>query len=180
VHLCSLGKSTSEERQAHFEQWKQYYKTAVGALHIWSWRLTPILGSILMSLGSRVVLYLVELIYLYSHIMNEPEILKRERMSLFQKVGASGVQRGLLYTLLLLILVSAIAMISIRYRRLHLLIATIRLPKHRLEDFQIIQSQNAAMQIFDFPVTAKTVISLLQLLFVQTVLFTAAYASAGS
>jgi hypothetical protein len=178
VQLYSIGKLSSEQQQAQFEQWKHFYKTTVGALHIWSWRMTPIIGSLLLVLGSSLLGDLVQSIFLYTSIISEPDIPESDRMEIFRKVSSSTLQYVVLVTIVLLIITSAIAMVSVRYKRLHLLVATLRLPKHRLEDFEIIQKCNAAVTIFDVPITAKTVIALLRLLFIQTVLV--ALASAGS
>ena len=121
---------------------------------------------------------MIQSIFLYTSIISEPDIPESDRMEIFRKVSSSTLQYVVLVTIVLLIITSAIAMVSVRYKRLHLLVATLRLPKHRLEDFEIIQKCNAAVTIFDVPITAKTVIALLRLLFIQTVLV--ALASAGS
>ena len=176
VQLCSIGKLSSEQRQAQFEQWKDYYKTTVGALHIWSWRVTPIIGSVLLFLASTIITGLVTSIFMYTSISSEPDIPESDRTEIFLKVNSFILL--FLATIVLLIATSAIAMVSVRYKRLHLLVATLRLPKHRLDDFEMIQKTNAAVTIFDVPITAKTVITLLRLLFIQTVLV--ALASAGS
>ena len=178
MQLCSVGNLSSEERQAQFEQWKDYYKTAVGALHIWSWRVTPIIGSVLLFLGSSVVTGLVYLIFYYSSISSEPDIPAYDRMAIFMKLGAYSLQHVVSFTIALLIFTIAIAMVSARYKRLYLLVATLRLPKHQLEDFETIQKTNAAVTIFDVPITVNTVIILLRLLFIQAVLV--AFASASS
>ena len=72
---------------------------------------------------------------------------------------------------MLLVLVGAMSMISIRYQRLHLLIATLGLPKHHMDDFNILQQHNAALTIFDQPITftRNTTVAILRLLFVQSV-----------
>ena len=178
VQLCSIGNFSSEQRQAQFEQWKDYYKTTVGALHIWSWRLTPIIGSVLLVLGSVISGHLVGSIFVYTAINSEPDIPESDRMAIFMKVASYTLQLVVSFTIFLLGVISAMAMVSARYKRLYLLVATLRLPKHQLEDFAMIQKYNAAVTIFDVPITVKTVVTLLRLLFIQTVLV--ALASAGS
>jgi hypothetical protein len=69
-------------------------------------------------------------------------------------------------------------MISFRYKRLNLLVATLRLPTHQLDDFEILQKQNAAFTVYDVPITSNTVRSILYLLFIQT--FVGALTVAGS
>ena len=178
VQLCSIGNFSSEQRQAQFEQWKDYYKTTVGALHIWSWRLTPIIGSALLVLGSLISTQLVRSIFLYTSINSEQDIPESDRMAIFMNLASRSLQVVFTFTIFLLVGTSAMAMVSARYKRLYLLVATLRLPKHQLEDFEMIQKINAAVTIFNVPITVKTVVTLLRLLFIQTVLV--ALASAGS
>ena len=40
VKMCTKCTSHKEELE-RFEEWKEFYKTSVGALHVWSWRMTP-------------------------------------------------------------------------------------------------------------------------------------------
>ena len=178
VQLCSIRHLSSEQRQAQFEQWKDYYKSAVGALHVWSWRVTPVIGPFLLTIVSFIIYRLVSVIFYYTTINSEPDLADSKRMEMFLKLGSADMQQMVIGTLLLLIGTGAIAMVSIRYKRLNLLVATLRLPKHELQDFEIIQKQNAAVTIFDIPITANTVITILRLLFVQTVLV--ALTTAGS
>ena len=58
---------------------------------------------------------------------------------------------------------------SIKYKRLTLLVATLRLPKQYLEDFIIMQKQNAAMQIFDVPITVDLIVWIIQFFFIQAI-----------
>ena len=64
----------------------------------------------------------------------------------------------------------AIAMVSIRYKRLHVLVATLRVPRHRLDDFTVLQEYAAAVTIFDAPVNTETVVAAYRLVFVQILL----------
>ena len=188
VQFCSEnsigrhGKISPEERQAQFEQWKVYYKTTVGALHIWSWRTTPLFGCILLTLVSRIVMHLVDSVYLYSYMMYEPDIEESKRFTVFGWVSRRGLSQTLVFTVILLVVVCAAAMISVRYNRLRLLVATLQLPAfmYPLEDFSILQNKNAAMQIFDMPITVSTAKTIFQLLFIQTVLMALASTSRES
>jgi len=74
----------------------------------------------------------------------------------------------------------AMAWPSIKYKRLALLVATLRLPKHRLEDFAILQTQNAAMQIFDIPITVDLILLIGKLFFYQSLVFAFAIAGGSS
>ena len=73
-------------------------------------------------------------------------------------------------TAMLLGLVGFMSMISVRYQRLHILIATLGLPQHHLDDFNILQEHNAALTIFDIPIKVTTTIAILKLLLVQSVI----------
>jgi hypothetical protein len=178
VQLCSVEKVSPEERQAQFDQWKDYYKTALGALHIWSWRVSPIIFVILLTNSLFVICELVTTIFIYATINSEPDLADSKRMEMFLKLGAGNMQLTVIFTLILLICTGAIAMVSVRYKRLRLLVAILLLPKHELQDFEILQRQHAAVTIFDIPITANTVTTILHLLFVQTALV--ALTSAGS
>ena len=71
---------------------------------------------------------------------------------------------------MLLVTISLMAMVYLRYKRLNLLVATLRLSTHQLDDFEILQKQNAALTICGIPITTNTVRSILYLLFIQTAL----------
>ena len=178
MQLCSIRHLSSEQRQAQFDQWKDYYKSAVGALHVWSWRVTPVIGTALLAIVSFIIWRLVSVIFYYTTINSEPDLADSQRMGMFLKLGSKDIQATVIFTLVLLIGTGAIAVVSNRYKRLNLLVATLRLPKHELQDFEIIQNQNAAVTIFDVPITANTVATILRLLFVQTALV--ALTTAGS
>jgi len=70
----------------------------------------------------------------------------------------------------LVVITLAIAMVSIRYKRLHVLVATLRVPRHRLDDFTVLQEYAAAVTIFDAPVNTETVVAAYRLVFVQILL----------
>ena len=170
VQLCSMENLLSEQRQAKFEQWKDYYKTAVGALHIWSKRSTPIIISILSTMGIWIIYLLVGSIFGYTAIISEPDIPESNRMHILLKINSGNTTFLVMLTIVLLVTISLMAMIYLRYKRLNLLVATLRLPTHQLDDFEILQKQNAALTICDIPITTNTVRSILYLLFIQTAL----------
>ena len=161
-----------------FEQWKDYYKTAVGALHIWSRRVSSLSSSLLLWLIVNIINLLVQSIFQYTHIMSEPDIPESKRMEIFLKITDYQITELFMFTFLFLFGTSMAAMVSFRYKRLNLLVATLRLPTHQLDDFEILQKQNAAFTVYDIPITSNTVMSILYLLFIQT--FVAALTVAGS
>ena len=80
----------------------------------------------------------------------------------------------------LVVVLYAMAWPSIKYKRLALLVATLRLPKHRLEDFSILQTQNGAMQIFDQPINVDLIVSLCKIFFWQALVFAIAIAGGST
>ena len=170
VQLCSMENLLSEQRQAKFEQWKDYYKTAVGALHIWSRRVTPVSVCLLLTMGIWIIYSLISSIFAYTAIISEPDIPEAKRMEIFLKINSGITTYVIMLTIALLVSISLMAMIYLRYKRLNLLVATLRLPTHQLDDFEILQKQNAAVTICDIPITTNTVTSILYLLFIQTAL----------
>jgi len=178
VQLCSMETLSSKQQQAQFEQWKDYYKTAVGALHIWSRRSSSLSSSLLLWLIVNIINNLVQSIFQYTHIMSEPDLPESKRMEIFLKISDYQISSLFMFTFLFLFGTSVAAMVSFRYKRLNLLVATLRLPTHQLDDFEILQKQNAAFTVYDIPITSNTVMSILYLLFIQT--FVAALTVAGS
>lgn len=178
VQICTTENMSSEQIRIQFEKWKLYYKNSVGALHIWSSRMTPIFGTMLIGFAFSIVYNLTVVIFMYTAVTTDIGIEESLRFDRFTKVASIVAGQLLSFTVGLLIVVGAMALVSVKYTRLRLLVATLRLPKHRLDDFEILQKQfeilqkqNAALTIFDFPITTKTVISILRLLFVQTALY---------
>ena len=167
VKMCT----SHQEELERFEKWKEFYKTSVGALHVWSWRMTPLFGGLIVWFGIGIVSFICRLLFMYTTIMSEPDINDSERIEVFQNSSEVQFQMVSLiaFTTMLLVLVGAMSMISIRYQRLHLLIATLGLPQHHMDDFNILQQHNAALTIFDQPITVNTTVSILRLLFVQSV-----------
>jgi len=178
ILVQSMEHVSSEQRLAQFEQWKDYYKTAVGSLHIWSRRISQTIFGVILMLGVAIIVNLVYSIFLYTHIMSEPDIIESKRMGIFLSISSGTTTQLIMFTTLLLTSISLMAMISFRYKRLNLLVATLRLPTHQLDDFEILQRQNAAFTVYDVPITSNTVRSILYLLFIQT--FVGALAVAGS
>ena len=176
IQLCSNTTESNQRRQEdhqhqqqtkHFDAWKEYYKTTVGALHIWSWRMTPFFGSFIIYCLLATVFALINLIFMFLSIKSEHELEESEQMDVFKQVGAMDISALFIFTIMLILFTGAMSMVSARYKRLHLLIATLRLPKHQLDDFVILRNQNAALTIFDYPITSSTVYFIVRLFFIQ-------------
>ena len=155
--------------QGSYERWMELYKTTVGALHIWSWRMTPVLGCLLINLGTNVFNAIVTSVFLFTGLETEID-LQGSRYARFQNVHPELLSRALAAGVTLVGSTLAIAMVSIRYKRLHVLVATLRVPRHRLDDFTVLQEYAAAVTIFDIPVNTKTVVAAYRLVFVQILL----------
>ena len=158
--------STPKFRE-RFKEWKELYKTSVGALHVWSWRMTPILGSMLLLIFSELLLRLVYLIAMYTAVMSEIDIPEPDRYEfLFLQVQSSFLE-VLSVSLMLLIFIYALAKASSQYKKLDLLVATAKLPEHHLDDFKLLQKRKAAVTIFDFPITAETTATFLKIFLIK-------------
>ena len=132
--------------------------------------MTPISLVFYLFLGLLIVYSLISSIFAHTAIISEPDIPEAKRMEIFLKINSGNTTFVIIYTIGLLVNFSFMAMIYLRYKRLNLLVATLRLPTHQLDDFEILQKQNAAVTICDIPITTNTVTSILYLLFIQTAL----------
>ena len=167
--LVQTAAGPIEEWSARFREWKESYKVTVGSMHVWSWRTTPLTGNIIALLIMSIVRHIVIAVFGYTHIMSEPDIPEGERFSVF--VGIYNETAGLLAsnTLLLLVLLVLMAMVSSRYVRLGQLVAAQRVMlQNELEDFLILQ-KNAALTVFDVPITVKVVRTMLRFAFIQAI-----------
>ena len=155
------------------------YKVTIGALHVWSWRTTPINGCSMLWVMLTIARHVVYCIFGYTSIMGEPDIPEHARFSAFEDLFFEELVYLFGMTLLLLVHVSFMALVSSKYKRLRVLVATLRLPEHRLEDFSILQDHNACVTVLDMPITAATAAAVFQLAFVQVVLLALSAASVG-
>ena len=123
-----------------------------------------------------IVSCLVQLIFVYTTFASEPLIEDEQRIGMFTSTAGPLLTEMFFYSFLLIGLLLFMAMISIRYERLKLLVATIVMPETTLNALNIIHQCNAAYTLVDKPITSRTVIAALKLLFVQVALlvFTAA------
>ena len=163
-----------QEFRERIKQWKELYKTSVGALHVWSWRMTPIMGGSLLLLIWSISEYCINIIAVYISIMTEIDIPEPDRFDYFieyEHTSSMYIQLSSI-SFILLLFISAIAKVSIQYKKLNLLIATARLPEHHLDDFMILQQGKAALTIFDFPITAETTITFFKVFLIQGAVLT--------
>ena len=96
---------------------------------------------------------------------------------MFFNLCAAEFVETLIFTAMLLMATSAMAVIEVRYRRLTLLAATLRIPGLELQEFEILQKHNASLTIYDVPVKSTSAIFLVKVLFVQVIAFALTYAS---
>ena len=182
VLVCTVaGTGTPlDKKRAQFKEWKRLYKTTVGALHIWSWRTSPGTGALAMVLGVAIVCQMVFAVLAYTAFMSEPDIDEADRLDTFLQstLSLQIIPSTLLNTVIFLGFTWTLALVSSRYKRLHLLVATLRLPTHHLDDLTILGEQNAAVTIFDVPITPEMTVHAWRLLLVQGVLI--ALSTAGA
>ena len=172
----SLILLISEKKEREFSKWFILYKQVIGALHVWSWRTSFMLIGALSVVVLLIVGSLVQLIFVYTTFASEPLIEDEQRIGMFTSAAGPLLTEMFFYSFLLIGLLLFMAMISIRYERLKLLVATIVMPETTLNALNIIHQCNAAYTLVDKPITSRTVIAALKLLFVQVALlvFTAA------
>ena len=153
-----------------FGEWMEIYKTVVGGLHIWSWRSTWCIGGVLAWFLFEIMANIVDVVFLYSTFM-DPKIVKLsevERFGFFIKTATNEFQSAILLSILSAVILFLLAMVSVRYKRLRVLVATVRLEdKCRLDDFEILQSDHAAYTLFDVPVTMRIVATVVNLVVLQ-------------
>jgi hypothetical protein len=171
--LVRLNRTSlsAEVRSQRFKVWMEFYKTSVGALHVWSWRMTPLFAS-LFTLVAIIAYYTFLIISLFTTIISEPDIIQSRRFAVFQALSTRQVHGLIFTTSILLAFVLAISLVATRYQRLHNLVAIINLPEQDLQAFNavILMQQKPALTIYDRPITSTTAIMVLRLLFVQNVL----------
>ena len=148
----------------------EIYKTVIGALHIWSWRSTWCIGGVLVWFLFGIMRQIVDVVFLYSTFM-DPTIVKLsevERFGFFIKTATNEFQTAIGLSILSAVILFLLAMISVRYKRLRVLVATVRLEdKCRLDDFEILQSDHAAYTLFDVPITMRIVATVVNLVVLQ-------------
>ncbi len=153
-----------------FEKWREYYKATVGALHVWSWRMTPITGSLLLFLLVGITRFVVEVVFFYTTVMNEPDIAPDARFRVFWSAARAHVQLLIGFTVILLIFTAAMGMVASRFEMVHVLLATVRLEHHGQVEFgelSVLQEHKAALTVYDIPVKPDALVLLYRLLFIE-------------
>ena len=137
--------------------------------------MTPITGSLSIVFLTGITRFVVELVFLYTTVMGEPDISPSDRFRVFRRAAKAHVVLLIGFTVLLLVFTAAMGMVHVRFKQLHVLLATVRLERHEgegllLEDFSIIQENKAALTVFNTPVKTSALILLYRLLFVEVAL----------
>ena len=110
-----LARYCSPTGSKAFNMWKEYYKANVGALHVWSWRVTPITGSMTVVFLCGITRFVVELVFLYTTVMGEPDIPQKERFKVFRSAASAHVVLLIGFTILLLVFTAAMGMVHVRF-----------------------------------------------------------------
>lgn len=124
VRNCTLLSQDLAQCKTHqdYLRWREWYKTVVGALHIWSWRVSPLVtvSAFFFALYSLSMLAQAVLVYIDIVQMREEEtwLVASVTLPLGQFANA---------LVWLLILLFGLALIGGRYRRLGVLLATLQL-----------------------------------------------------
>lgn len=149
----ALPRSTDDfhvvETSVESDAWGALYKKVISCLHVWSWRWSPCVLSIL--------------VYLVVNMVKDFTLLTRD----FVQLGSVGISNELLRFVLELILLIAflapIVYIDVFYRRLRVLVAL-----HRLEwteNFERLHQGHAAFTLFDYPIRVEFALSGFKVLF---------------
>ena len=98
IKVDTLDNSEEDEYdmlvQGSYERWMELYKTTVGALHIWSWRMTPVLGCLMFNICTSVFNAIVTSVFLFTGVETEPDI-QGSRYARFQHVSPELLPRTL-------------------------------------------------------------------------------------
>ena len=162
-------------QQIKFEEWKELYKTTVGALHVWSWRMTPLIASIIFMEAVFSIQSLVSSIFIYAAVEKQRDFIDVEKV--LTELLSPSFSWAVVWVTVLMLSLFLIALVSVRYVRLSLLVATSpHLKRLHLDDFELIQKYNAAFTLCDVPIRTSGVVFALKIIFVQVVIFSLAVA----
>ena len=165
--------------QQRFDEWMELYKITVGALHVWSWRITWYVGGALAFLSFTMMARIFSLVFLYTTFFDvNAGIPEEKRLGFFLESISSGRLEFLaVQSLVLALTLAVLALVSSRYKRLRVLLATVRLDQ-RLDAFEILHANHAAITLYDIPITFKVVLVVVNLIVVQVALLALAAATA--
>ena len=121
---------------------------------------------------------IVHLVFLYTTFFDvNADIPEEKRLGFFLESASSRLEGLAIYSLFLAVSLVVLALVSSRYKRLRVLVATVRLDQ-RLDAFEILQANHAAITLYDVPITFKVVGVVVNLIVVQVALLALAAASA--
>ena len=157
-------------RTQQFREWMEIYKTTVGALHIWSWRSTWMVGGLLSFFSISIMADIVDVVFLYSTFMDptlKTMLSESEKFNFFYRAATNEMTAIMIHTVLVTGIMGFLAMVSVRYKRLRVLVATTMLNQCQLDDFEILHSDHAAYTLFDTPITTRSVVLALKFIGLQ-------------
>ena len=99
-----------------------------------------------------------------------------ERPGLFLDSASNELRDIFLNSVFLAVLLVLLALISSRYKRLRVFLATVR-QDVRLDTFEILHEHHAAYTLYDIPITFKTVAAVVHLIVVEVLLLALAASS---
>lgn len=124
VRNCTLLSQDLAQCRTHqdYLRWREWYKTVVGALHIWSWRVSPLVTASVTFFAVYSLSMLAQAVLVYIDIV---QMREEERWLIPSVTLLLGQFANALVWLLVLLF--GLALIGGRYRRLGVLLATLQL-----------------------------------------------------
>ena len=115
--------SNDDQCSLAFDHWmEKYYKTKVGALHVWSWRITPMISSVLLMQVIFALKTVITAVFIYATVMREESVPHLEKTNIVMRLVLPDFSWAVMWLLTLLLTLLLIASVSTRYKRLSLLV----------------------------------------------------------
>ena len=174
----ALAASLRECKTAEeYHRWKEtLYKPTIGLLHLWSRKLSPMVFMLLLinifMLLWNAHLFAILFVQLQQQELppDQQEINIRDYMPTARAYMAQLLIIILLLMALLLIFLGGLAMVSVHYGGLSVLLASLQLPeteRFRMDDVQILQEKRGAFLLCGFPLTVSGGLKVFQFVFVS-------------
>jgi hypothetical protein len=160
-------KQTNVRRLA-IEKWKKIYHATISSIHIHSWRTTPIVLSLIVTLSIHIAYNMTKSIFQHTIIWNDKSVSNDEKLKFTSSLIS--ISSFAVYTTLLLLLFTLLAFVNIRFNRLSVLVSNLDLKELTLLDYRNMSKETPSFSVFDQNITPSRIVLILQLLFVQFLL----------
>ena len=167
-----------------FKKWKKHFKLVLGSLHIWSWRLSPVMLFMLLFMVFGLVEVFSRILVIWSFVFysgefGDAEVITNSTVEFNREVNsdlfveffnaAFGYLAIFLFSSIFLIVgvLGPLAYIDSCYNRVVVLMATLPIPDlgKNLDDIILLNERVAAFTLFNNPITMATARALLRALF---------------